>query len=131
MENGFELIIILPAGPETIYEAWLSTAGHAALTGSPAQVEGKVGGKFSAWDGYIFGQTLELEAPRRIVQAWRTSEFPAEAPDSRVEILLESVPEGTKLTLIHSDMPEDQVEGYRQGWEDFYFKPMREYFGSF
>jgi len=34
------------------------------------------------------------------------------------------------LILIHTDMPEDQVEGYKQGWEDFYFKPMREYFGK-
>jgi hypothetical protein len=35
---------------------------------------------------------------------------------------------GTKVTLTHADMPEDQVESYRQGWEDFYFKPMREYY---
>ena len=129
MKNGFELSIILPASQEEIYKAWLSTEGHTTLTGSPAQVDGRAGGKFSAWDGYIFGQTLELESPRRIVQAWRTSEFPEDAPDSRLEVVLEAVQGGTKLTLIHSDMPEEQVEDYRQGWEDFYFKPMREYFG--
>jgi activator of HSP90 ATPase len=129
LKNGFELSIILPCKPEEIYAAWLSTAGHAALTGSPAQVDGKIGGEFSAWDGYIFGKTLEMDPPRRIVQAWRTSEFSITAPDSRVELLFEAVPEGTRLTLIHSDMPEDQVEEYRQGWDDFYFKPMREYFG--
>ena len=77
---------------------------------------------------YIFGSTLELEPDQRIVQAWRTSEFPDNAPDSRLEILLEKVTEGTKVTLIHSDMPEDQIDSYRQGWEDFYFKPMKEYF---
>lgn len=130
MKNGFELSIALPVFPEEIYKAWLSSEGHAALTGSPAQVDGRVGGKFSAWDGYIFGTTLELEPPRRIVQAWRTSEFPEGAPDSRVEILLEREGKGTKLTLIHSDMPEDQVESYRQGWEDYYFKPMREYYDA-
>ena len=92
-------------------------------------MDGKVGGAFTAWDGYIFGKTLEIESPRRIVQAWRTSEFPEGAPDSRVDILFEEVKDGTKLTLVHSDMPEDQVESYRQGWEDFYFKPMKEYFG--
>jgi activator of HSP90 ATPase len=129
MKNGFELSILLPASPQTIYAAWLSSEGHTALTGSPALAEGKVGGKFSAWDGYIFGSTLELEPARRIVQAWRTGEFPAQAPDSRLEIVLEAVQNGTKLTLIHSEMPEEQVQEYRQGWEDFYFKPMREYFG--
>jgi activator of HSP90 ATPase len=98
------------------------------MTGSAANVEGRIGGAFSAWDGYIFGKTLELEAPRRIVQAWRTTEFPEDAPDSRVEILLEEARGKTKLTLIHSDMPEDQVESYKQGWKDFYFTPMKEYF---
>lgn len=128
MKNGFTLSEIIPAKPAEIYEAWLSSEGHAAMTGSPAKVEGKVGGKFSAWDGYIFGKTLELTPNQRIVQAWRTTEFPGDAPDSRVEVFLEEVAEGTKVTLIHGDMPEDQVDSYRQGWEDFYFKPMKQYF---
>lgn len=98
------------------------------MTGSLASVDGRVGGEFSAWDGYIFGKTLELTPDRRIVQTWRTTEFPEEASDSHLEILLEEVAEGTRLTLIHRNMPQDQVDSYRQGWEDFYFKPMKEYF---
>jgi len=129
MKNKFELTVTLPASAEKIFDAWLSSEGHSAMTGSAAKVDGKVGGAFTAWDGYIFGKTLKMESPRRIVQAWRTSEFPEDAPDSRVEILFDEVKGGTKLTLIHSDMPEDQVESYKQGWEDFYFKPMKEYFG--
>jgi len=128
MKNGFSLSEIISAKPAEIYKAWLSSKGHAAMTGSPAKVDGKAGGKFSAWDGYIFGQTLELTPHQRIVQAWRTSEFPQDAPDSHLEVLLEEVAGGTKVTIIHSDMPKDQVESYRQGWEDFYFKPMKEYF---
>lgn len=128
--GGFTLTAILPAKPTDVYKAWLTTKGHSRMTGSPAKVDGKVGGKFSAWDGYIFGTTLELTPNERILLAWRTSEFPDEAPDSRVEIILEAAGSGTKLTLAHSHMPEDQVADYRQGWEDFYFKPMREYFGK-
>lgn len=128
MKNGFTLIEILPASAAQIYQDWLSSAGHTAMTGNPAQVDGHVGGMFSAWDGYIFGSTLDLTLNQRIVQAWRTSEFPNDAPDSHLEILLEEVDGGTKITLTHSDMPPDQVDSYRQGWEDFYFKPMREYF---
>ncbi len=128
MKNGFTISDIIPAKPEEIYQAWLNTEGHAEMTRSSANVDGKVGGKFSAWDGYIFGTTLELTPNRRIVQAWRTSEFPDNAPDSHVEVLLEEVASGTKVTVIHNDMPEDQVESYRQGWEDFYFKPMKNYF---
>ena len=130
MKNGFTLSAFIPAKPMEIYESWLSSEGHTAMTGSSAEVEGKVGGKFSAWDGYIFGTTLELTPNQRIVQAWRTSEFPTEATDSHLEVLLEEVAEGTKVTLIHSDMPKDQIESYRQGWEDYYFKPMKEYFAK-
>jgi len=129
MKNKFKLTVTLHASVEEIFNAWLSSDGHSAMTGSAAKVDGKVGGAFTAWDRYIFGKTLEIESPRRIVQAWRTSEFPESAPDSRVDILFEEVKDGTKLTLVHSDMPEEQVESYRQGWEDFYFKPMKEYFG--
>jgi activator of HSP90 ATPase len=115
-KNGFILSEVITAKPGEIYEAWLSSAGHTAMTGSPAKVDGKVGGQFSAWDGYIFGKTLELTLNQRIVQAWRTTEFPDEAADSHLEVLLEEVVDGTRITLTHRDMPEDQVDSYRQGW---------------
>jgi activator of HSP90 ATPase len=128
--NGFTLSEVIAAKPEEIYRAWLSSEGHTAMTGSPAVVEGQAGGEFSAWDGYIFGRTLALTPNRRIVQTWRTSEFPDDASDSRLDVDLEEVGGGTKITLKHSNLPADQVDSYRQGWEDFYFVPMREYFRS-
>ena len=99
------------------------------MTGSPARVEGKVAGHFSAWDGYITGSMLELIPDRRIVQSWRTSEFPDGAPDSRLEILLEEKDENTTIIIIHTNLPAEQTDSYRHGWQDFYFKPMKEYFG--
>ncbi len=127
MKNGFKISAVIPASPAEIYKAWLNTKGHSAMTGSPAKVSGK---KFSAWDGYIFGQTLELEPDRRIVQAWRTTEFPDAAPDSHLEVLLAKVKGGTRITLTHTNIPDSQADSYKQGWEDFYFKPMKEYFGK-
>jgi activator of HSP90 ATPase len=129
MEN-ITVTAILPASPEDIYNAWLSSEGHSQMTGSPAVVEPGVGGVFTAWDGYIRGKTLELEPYHRIVQVWRTSEFPDGSPGSRVEILLEEDPNGTKITLVHTDIPDGQGDGYKQGWEDFYFPPMRAYFSK-
>jgi activator of HSP90 ATPase len=64
------------------------------------------------------------------VQSWRTGEFAESDPDSRVEIVLESVDGGTRLTLTHGDIPEGQAESYKSGWEEWYFAPMREYFSS-
>ena len=128
-KNKYTISAVIPANASEIYKAWLTSKGHAAMTGSAAKASGKAGGKFTAWDGYISGKTLELTPNQRIVQAWRTSEFPDDAPDSRLEIELVEVKGGTKVTLTHSDMPKDQVESYRQGWKDFYFNPMKEYFG--
>jgi activator of HSP90 ATPase len=128
--ESFTLTTIMPASPKEIYDAWLSSQGHSQMTGSQAEVQGGSGGAFTAWDGYIWGKTLEVEADRRIVQAWRTSEFPKESPDSRLEITLEEDSNGTKITLTHTNIPEGQAEGYKQGWEDFYFTPMRAYFGK-
>jgi len=70
-----------------------------------------------------------LEPNKRILQLWRTGEFPEDAEDSQVEIILEDIDSKTKLTLIHTKIPEDQVDSYKTGWLDFYFKPMKEYFG--
>jgi len=130
MKNEFTLTVTINAKAETIYKAWLSSAGHSAITGSPAKVDGTVDGDFAAWDGYIQGMFLELEENKRILQAWRTTEFPSEAEDSIVEILLDEDHGKTKLTLNHSNISEGQADDYKTGWEDFYFKPMREYFGE-
>jgi len=32
------------------------------------------------------------------------------------------------FTISHWSMPEDQVDSYWQGWDDYYFKPMKSYF---
>lgn len=126
--ESFTLSTIIPATPEQIYAAWLSSEGHSQMTGSQAEVQTGTGVAFTAWDGYIRGKVLDLEPHRRIVQTWRTSEFPEDSADSHVEILLEETAEGTKLTLVHTNIPDGQAEGYKEGWEDFYFTPMRAYF---
>ena len=130
MLETIELSTILPVSPEKLYRAWLDSAEHTAFTGGAAIIEPQVGGAFSAWDGYIQGVTLVLEPYRRIVQTWRSSDFPETSADSRLEVLLDEVQAGTKLTLIHSEIPDGQGEEYRQGWVENYFNPMEEYFSS-
>ena len=128
--ESFTLTVTLPGNPKDIFDAWLSSEGHTQMTGSPAEVDTEIGGEFKAWDGYIRGKTLKTEPHQRIIQAWRTSEFPEDSSDSHVEILLEEVADGTKITLIHTEIPDDQGDGYQQGWEDSYFTPMRAYFST-
>jgi len=130
MSEAFEISVVLPASPQRIYEAWLDSDQHAAMTGGVAEIDPRVGGKHIAWDGYITGVNLELERDRRIVQTWRTADFPVDAPDSRLEIILEATPDGTRLTLKHSNLPDGQGANYKSGWADNYFEPMTDYFAT-
>lgn len=130
MTESLRVSITLKAPPERVYRAWLSSQEHAAFTGGEAKIVPRTGGKFTAWDGYISGKTVELEPFKRIVQSWRTTEFPEGSPDSRLEILLEGLKAGTKVTLVQSEIPDGQGKQYKKGWHDFYFKPMKEYFAS-
>ena len=80
MAIEFIISTILPASTDEVYAAWLSSAGHSRMTGSPASISGEVGGEFDAWDGYIHGRTLELVPGKCIVQSWRTTEVEADEP---------------------------------------------------
>jgi activator of HSP90 ATPase len=129
MPENIELSTFLPGTtPEQLYRAWLDGELHSSMTGSAAQVDPQVGGRFSAWDGYISGTNLAFEPFRRIVQSWRTTEFPADSPDSHLEILFEAEEGGTTVRLAHTAIPDGQAGDYLQGWQEYYFEPMREYF---
>jgi uncharacterized protein YndB with AHSA1/START domain len=128
MAYTFTLTATLPAAPQDIYEAWLDSIAHSAMTGGEANMSAEVGAEVSAWDGYITGRNLELIPGQRIVQSWRTSEFDAEDEDSIVTIALQEIDDGTLLTLQHSNVPEAHRSYEEGGWQSNYFEPMTVYF---
>src|SRR5206468_3713078 len=119
--ESIKVTSVIPASPDRIYAAWLDSVGHGAMTGGPAEIDGRVGGQHKGWGGYIWGETLELDPDKRIVQSWRTTEFPAEATDSRVVVHLEPEGEHTRVTIEHTDIPEGQGQKYERGWQEHYF----------
>ena len=128
MTYGFRLSRDLPATPQAVYDAWLDSAAHGAMTGSEAKIGKNVGDRYTAWDGYISGKTLELAPGRRIAQSWRTTEFDSKDPDSTIVVDLEPTKNGTQLTLTHRGVPNGQTSYENGGWRDFYFAPMQAYF---
>jgi activator of HSP90 ATPase len=130
MKDSIELSVLLNAKAENIYKAWIDGTEHSNFTESPAKFDPSVKGKFSAWDGYIFGTNVILEPYSKIVQAWRTTEFDEKDEDSNLEILFEEQGDKTLLTLKHTNIPEGQGEDYKKGWKNFYFKPMKKYFNK-
>lgn len=122
--------VTLPTPPSAVWDAYLDGAKHARFTGAPAAIDRRVGGRFRAYDGYIEGVILELAQPDggegRLVQSWRASDFPPEYPHSTVEIVVAASGRGTALTLRHTGVPKAMATAFAKGWEEFYWKPLKE-----
>ncbi len=130
MKDQIKISQVFPVTAKRIYDAWLNSNLHSDFTGSKAKIDGRIGGKFTAGNGYISGTNLILQPYGRIVQMWRTKEFPDSAPDSRLEILFEKHNSGTKLTLIQTHLPAGDEKKYEKGWKEHYFKPMKKFFNK-
>jgi activator of HSP90 ATPase len=131
MPFTFSVSDIIPAPPQAVYDAWLSNEGHAAITGGkPAEISAEPNAVFTVWDGYITGRNLTLEPGRRIVQSWRTTKFAESDPASQIEIVLEPVAEGTRITVNHSNVPDGHTSYRDGGWQNAYFEPMKRHFAG-
>ena len=120
--------VVIPASPEEVYNAFIDPRKHAEFTGAKATCDPTVGGKFTAWDGYISGRNLELEKGKRIVQEWVTAEWPKGYPSSTLELTFRKVKGGTQVRMVHSHVPVEQADDYRQGWIDNYWELLKDYF---
>ncbi len=130
-KDALRLSTVLAATPQVVYRAWLDSGQHASFTGASAKIEPSTGGKFSLRDGTITGKNIVVEFGRRLLQSWRTADFPKGAPDARLEVLFESVGAGTRVTIMHSELPEGFGQKLRPFWAESYFAPMTDYFGKF
>lgn len=130
MSESLKLTTTFSVKPKLIYKAWLDSKEHTAMTGGKATASTKVGGSFTAWDGYIKGKNLDLVKNTRILQSWRSAEFPQDCINSLLLIKLDETASGTKLTLVHFEIPNGQGKSYKSGWVEHYFNPMKEYFSK-
>ena len=113
------------ASPHDVYEALMDSRKHARFTGAPARISRKVGGEFSAYDGSLTGKTTELVADQKIVQEWRADDWD-EGHFSHASFSLKKIKGGTVLSFYQSNVPDEHYEGIKQGWIDFYWKPMKQ-----
>jgi uncharacterized protein YndB with AHSA1/START domain len=117
---------ILPARPETVYDAWLDERSlRRFMCPAPGQatevaVDPRVGGSlrvvmsFPDGQSEINGEFVALDRPERLSFTWRTD---VGDPESIVTVLL--APHGedqTHMTIIHSRQPPALVPRYQAGW---------------
>ncbi len=113
------------ASPHDIYEMLMDSKLHSAFTGAKARISNKVGGKFTAYDDDIDGTNLELVKDKKIVQKWRTSDWPAKHY-SIVSYTLIKNGNGTKLEFVQTGIPEDKYKDISLGWKEYYWERMKQ-----
>lgn len=128
--ESFHQIIHITAKPEEIYEAFIDSNKHSQFTGYASTIDPIVGGKFFIMDGYIFGTNLKLSKGKRIIQEWKTTEWPKGYLSSIVDFSFKASKGGTELIFVHSRVPSEQAKEYTKGWHEYYWEPLKKYFSK-
>ncbi len=118
-------VITLKTSPHEVYEMLMDAKKHASFTQSTAVISRKVGGKFSIYDGSLTGTNLELVPDEKIVQSWRSDDWP-EGHFSKATFAMKGLDGATRLTFTQTGVPEEFYEDIKQGWHDYYWTPMKQ-----
>jgi activator of HSP90 ATPase len=97
-------------------------------SGATAVMEPIAGTEFSLWDGEITGVNLEIEPGKKIVQEWYFEDeegMPSEHK-SVVTIILHEDRNVTDVELLHINIPDEAFENIVEGWDKYYFRPLKE-----
>jgi activator of HSP90 ATPase len=122
--------VVLPAPAEDLFEMYIDSEKHAAITGAPVTIGVVPGSPFQAFNGALTGAILQIIPQRLVVQSWRSVKFNEGDPDST--LILTFAPEATdgrngRIDLIHLDVPAHDYQGVVEGWETHYWRPWRGY----
>jgi len=126
--KSFKQVATFDAAPEVIYNLLMNQKTHAAFTGSKVVMSNEVNGKFDVFDGYCHGYNIELVKGEKIIQAWHFAEDGW--PDDHYSIctfLFEKSGNKTKLYFSQTGVPAHKAESLKDGWKQFYWKPMKAY----
>ena len=128
MSKMIKQSVTFNATPHEVYEALMDSKKHSKFTGKKARISRKVGGKFTAYDGYIDGINLKLVEDKKIVQSWRGDEMDwPQDHFSTVTFEFKKVKQGTRLSFTHKDVPDKKRDSINQGWKDYYWTPLKEF----
>ncbi|NDL60529.1 SRPBCC family protein [Phytoactinopolyspora mesophila] len=114
--------IDIDASPAEVFDYLVTEAGMTAWMGQHATLDPRAGGGFAVdIAGHaIRGQYLEVERARRVVVSWGVSGSPDLPPGaSTVAFTLTPTARGTRVDLVHSGLPDPQLDGHADGWAHF------------
>lgn len=114
------------ADPSKLYELLMDSKKHSAFTEAAAKISRKVGGRFTAYDGWIEGRNLKLVPNRKIIQKWRGVDWP-ESHFSVVTFELKKRGNDTLLVFTQKGVPESNYKEINGGWKEHYWTKMKRY----
>jgi activator of HSP90 ATPase len=118
-------VVLITATPDKVYSVLTDPKVHSKFTDSKATNTDKIG-EFRAYGGYAWGNNLELVKNEKIAQTWTCEDWPKEHY-SQVVYGLKREGNKTKLTFIQTGIPLDKYEEIKQGWEEFYWEPLKSF----
>lgn len=127
MRNVIFKTIELPATGDKLFEMYLDSTTHSAITGLDASVRADNGSDFQAFGGLLTGRMLQIVEPRLIVQTWRSVSFHETDPDSILILSFTDQGSNGRIDLVHLDVPDHDYDGVTRGWDEKYFEPWRAY----
>ena len=130
LEFRFERTI--PAPPGQVFDAWLNPKipGNPWNAAEKSILDPKVDGLFywSLKGTSHYGRFTEIERPGRIQHTWMSPNTLGQ--ESIVTLAFEKQGEDTLMTLVHSDLPDDELaRGHENGW-NYFLGIFREQFGN-
>ena len=126
-KKSIEQEIKIKGTPHEIYEVFMDTKKHSKLTESKAKVSREIGGSFSIFEGALSGKNVELIQDKKIVQTWRgDGENWPKGYYSTITLIFEPDDKGTLIKFTHIDIPEASYESVKEGWETYYWEPLKE-----
>ena len=113
------------APPAGVWRALTDPDVIEAWGGGPAEIRAEAGATFAFWGGDIYGTVMAAEPPHRLVQEWWGDDVEwDEASVATFELRPEG--EGTRLTLAHTNVPDEEEDELDTGWDDYYLGPLKE-----
>jgi uncharacterized protein YndB with AHSA1/START domain len=128
--SSLTLVRCVKARPQIVFDAvttaegiahwWGPDAGPLLSSESDPRVGGRYRVRFRMLDGTEHessGEFLEITRPERVVLSWRWKGGAEDPGESRIEITLRAVPEGTEVTLTHSRLHDEETRrSHERGW---------------